>query len=115
MELVEQALYLVVRFEELAARYVALAFRVRQTSTRYREVLFKYRIACAERLGAHDRLRTAVRDYAVLRRRAGADCHDTVLELTHAANRATASELALAERRQLTAEIARWTVRVYAA
>lgn len=115
VELVETALFTVVKFEEAAARYVAMAFRLRQTSAVYRRTLEMYRVASAERLAAQEKLRHAVCGYAVLRRGHGVKCEDAVLELTRMANRATRSELARAERRQLTDDIARWTALAYAA
>jgi hypothetical protein len=115
VELVESALFAVVKFEEAAARFVASAFRVGESSTRYRGAVASYRIASAERLAAHHSLHTAVSDYAQWRRRDGIRCEDAVLELTRMANRATRSELARAERRQLNDDITRWAVLAYAA
>jgi hypothetical protein len=115
VELVESALFAVMKFEEAAARYVALAFRLKQTSDRYRDALARYRIASAERLAAERTLHTAVCEYAHLRRRDGVPCEAAIGELTYIANRATRSELPQAERRQLTEEIARWTIGAYAA
>jgi hypothetical protein len=115
LELVESALSAVVKFEEAAARYVAIAFQVKQTSIRYQQTLAMYRVASAERLAAQRSLHQAVRDYAVIRRRDGVTCEAAVSELTKIANRITRSELTRAERRQLTTDIARWTVRAYVA
>lgn len=115
VELVELALFAVVKFEESAARYVAMAFRLQQTSVLYRQAVARYRVASAERLAAQVKLRDAVCGYAVLRRHHGVTCENAVRELTRMANRATRSEFARAERRQLNEDIARWTELAYAA
>jgi hypothetical protein len=114
-ELVESALFSVVRFEEAAAKYVALAFRLKEQTARYRDAVNRYKIACADRLEAQRQLRSAVAEYASLRRRDGVLCKRAVEELTRMANRATRTELARAERRQLNEDIARWTALAYAA
>jgi hypothetical protein len=114
-ELVESALFAVVRFEEAAAKYVALAFRLKEQSAKYRQAVNRYKIACAERLDAHKQLRRAVTEYASLRRRDGVECDRAVIELTRMANRATRTELASAERDKLNEDIGRWTESAYAA
>ncbi len=115
VELVESALVNVVKVEEAAARYVAIAFRVRESSAEYRASLAMYRVASAERLAAQKELQHAVCGYAALRRNDGARYEDAVLELTRMVNRATRSELTRAERRQLAVDIARWAALAYSA
>jgi hypothetical protein len=115
VELVETALFAVVKFEEAAANYVASAFRVQYASAKYRETLLMYQLASAGRLQAQATLRNAVSGYARVRRQAGAKCQQAVFELTLMANRATRRELDGAERQALAADIARWTELAYAA